>query len=207
MAEDNVVEQCVMVCPQCEGEGHYADGTDEAACTTFCTRCGTNGWIVDLARHRLATQALKEAEDNVAVEQIDRDTLDEIWITALRHQPPKDSADDAMLQILARHRLAAQAHEPCADVVEVRKVETVTGDFMQDEGEPFWRIEIGGYCADFDHEQAARNFAAAIAAMRPESERAGIVAWLRSLPNDEWYPDHVADAIERGDHIKEPSHD
>lgn len=42
------------------------------------------------------------------------------------------------------------------------KVETVTGDFMQEPGEPFWRIEIGGYCADFDHEQGAINFAAAI---------------------------------------------
>lgn len=37
-----------MVCPQCEGEGGYPDGVDEAACHTDCTRCGTNGWIVDL---------------------------------------------------------------------------------------------------------------------------------------------------------------
>ncbi len=39
-----------MVCPQCEGEGYYADGLDESACSTECTRCGSNGWIVDLAR-------------------------------------------------------------------------------------------------------------------------------------------------------------
>jgi hypothetical protein len=42
-------EQAVMVCPQCQGEGRYADGLDEPACSTDCTRCGTNGWIVDLA--------------------------------------------------------------------------------------------------------------------------------------------------------------
>lgn len=42
-------EKAVMVCPQCEGEGFYADGLDEAACSTECTRCGSNGWIVDLA--------------------------------------------------------------------------------------------------------------------------------------------------------------
>ncbi len=47
--EAGAVERCVMVCPQCEGEGGYADGLDEAACHTDCTRCGTNGWIVDLA--------------------------------------------------------------------------------------------------------------------------------------------------------------
>lgn len=42
-------ERAVMVCPQCEGEGGYPDGLDEAACHTDCTRCGGNGWIVDLA--------------------------------------------------------------------------------------------------------------------------------------------------------------
>ena len=41
------VERAVMVCPQCEGEGGYPDGMDEAACHTECTRCGSNGWIVD----------------------------------------------------------------------------------------------------------------------------------------------------------------
>ena len=60
---------------------------------------------------------------------------------------------------------------PAQDEVEVRKIDTVTGDFGQDEGEPFWRVEIGGYCADFDHELAARNFAAAIAAL--DRHRAG----------------------------------
>ena len=42
-------ERAVMVCPQCEGEGGYPDGMDEAACHTECTRCGSNGWIVDQA--------------------------------------------------------------------------------------------------------------------------------------------------------------
>ena len=43
------VERAVMVCPQCEGEGGYPDGMDEAACHTECTRCGSNGWIVNQA--------------------------------------------------------------------------------------------------------------------------------------------------------------
>jgi hypothetical protein len=33
------------------------------------------------------------------------------------------------------------------------------------------------------------------------TERERIVAWLRDLPEDEWYPRHVADAIERGDYL------
>lgn len=45
-------ERAVMVCPQCEGEGGYPDGLDEAACHTECTRCGGNGWIVNLAALR-----------------------------------------------------------------------------------------------------------------------------------------------------------
>lgn len=44
-----VSEKAVMVCPQCEGEGGYPDGLDDAACHTDCTRCAGNGWIVDLA--------------------------------------------------------------------------------------------------------------------------------------------------------------
>ena len=41
-------ETCVCICPQCEGEGSYADGLGDDACTTECTRCKGNGWIVDL---------------------------------------------------------------------------------------------------------------------------------------------------------------
>ena len=43
----NAIERAVLPCPQCEGEGSYADGLDEAACSTDCTRCGGNGWIAD----------------------------------------------------------------------------------------------------------------------------------------------------------------
>lgn len=56
-------EQCVKVCPQCEGEGEYADGVDEAACSTPCTRCGSNGWIVDLAALRARSSAPEARED------------------------------------------------------------------------------------------------------------------------------------------------
>ena len=59
------VERAVMVCPQCEGEGGYPDGMDEAACHTECTRCGSNGWIVDqaaIAAMRPAVRELKWSE-------------------------------------------------------------------------------------------------------------------------------------------------
>lgn len=67
------------------------------------------------------------------------------------------------------------------EVVQAKRIETVTGDFLQDPGEPFWRIEIDGYCADFDYEAAANNFAAAINARIASarlSAEAAIVAWL-----------------------------
>jgi hypothetical protein len=49
-----------------------------------------------------------------------------------------------------------------ADQVEVETVETVTGDFLTEPGEPVYRIVIDGYCADFDYKEAAQNFADAI---------------------------------------------
>ncbi len=51
-AAETLDERAVMSCPQCEGEGGYPDGVDEAACHTDCTRCDGNGWIVDLAAIR-----------------------------------------------------------------------------------------------------------------------------------------------------------
>lgn len=93
--------------------------------------------------------------------------------------------------------------------MEVKKIETVTGDFLTEPGTPFWRIELDGYCADFDYEEAANNFAAAIQAMRGgQGERAGIVAWLRGeAARDTFDGDYrfqagqFADAIERGDFL------
>ena len=54
---------------------------------------------------------------------------------------------------------AALAALPVPAPVEVQEIETVTGDLLLDPGEPFWRIVINDYCADFDTERAARNFA------------------------------------------------
>ena len=61
-------EQCVMVCPQCEGEGTYADGLDDAACSTICTRCEGNGWIVDVHSYNYASA--KIVGDLVMTEQL-----------------------------------------------------------------------------------------------------------------------------------------
>ncbi len=62
-AQGDVVERAVIVCPQCDGEGSYADGLDEAACSTDCTRCGSNGWIVDRAALAAMQQQAPVAED------------------------------------------------------------------------------------------------------------------------------------------------
>lgn len=52
-------EQCVMVCPQCDGEGTYSDGLDDAACSTTCSRCESNGWIVDVHSFEYASARIK----------------------------------------------------------------------------------------------------------------------------------------------------
>jgi len=94
--------------------------------------------------------------------------------------------------------------------VEVREVETVTGDFGTEPGTPFYRIEIGGYCADFDCREGAQNFANAIQAAFAEREARlvgaeckAVVDWLRTASGD-WplataHAEILADAIERGD--------
>ena len=56
-------EQCVMVCPQCDGEGTYADGLDDAACSTICTRCEGNGWIVDVHSYEYASARITGDKD------------------------------------------------------------------------------------------------------------------------------------------------
>ena len=64
-----------------------------------------------------------------------------------------------------RVRAALRQPAPRADdaqPIEARLVETVQTWPPGEPGEPFWRIEIDGYCADFDHEGAAKNFASRI---------------------------------------------
>lgn len=81
------------------------------------------------------------------------------------------------------------AARQAVDVVEVQKIETVTGNFYTEPGEPFWRIEIDGYCADFEHEPAARNFADAInrrQAVDVETAKAAILKDLRDRRLLKW---------------------
>lgn len=47
-------ENCIKICPRCQGEGEHADGVDEAACTTTCERCWGDGCIVDLEKLGIA---------------------------------------------------------------------------------------------------------------------------------------------------------
>ena len=52
--------------------------------------------------------------------------------------------------------------------VSVERVEMVNYESGYEQpAEPIWRVVVGGYCADFETESAARNFAGAIAALTP----------------------------------------
>lgn len=66
---------------------------------------------------------------------------------------------------MTQQNLPAQSDEVRARELlfaTVDMIETVTGDFYQDAGEPLWRIELDGYCVDFERAEAANNFALAI---------------------------------------------
>ena len=54
--------------------------------------------------------------------------------------------------------------------VPVRRIETISyANVPEGEpGEPFWRIVLNGYCADFHSETAARNFADQILAVKEQ---------------------------------------
>lgn len=68
----------------------------------------------------------------------------------------------------------------------VKEIETVTGDFLTETGAPFYRIEIDGYCADFDYRDSAENFAAAIqrAFAEREAELVGALNGIYIYAND-----------------------
>lgn len=67
--------------------------------------------------------------------------------------------------------LRASRPEPITGGPEIKLVEMQdwSQGYAQD-APPVWRVELGGYCADFEHEQAARNWADSIVryASRPE---------------------------------------
>lgn len=69
----------------------------------------------------------------------------------------------------------------------VEKVETVTGDFLTEPGEPLWRIVLDGYCADFDYENAAKNFASAINRTAPSTSAGDALRAMEAAPKDGRY--------------------
>lgn len=93
------------------------------------------------------------------------------------------------------------------DEVKVREIETVAGDFLTEAGVPFYRVEIDGFCADFDYREAAENFANAINQMvarhRHQAERDTLariepVAWMYEREGQLKTP-----LIERAQHMTE----
>jgi hypothetical protein len=55
-------------------------------------------------------------------------------------------------------------------VERIEMVNYETG--FQTPADPIWRVEVSGYCADFETETAANNFHAAIAALHPSDSPA-----------------------------------
>jgi hypothetical protein len=112
------------------------------------------------------TRATPQLDASALVEAIVEAALDVANVVSYDgyYEIDRDAAVRAALQH-GRHSMdktAEQMVRPAGDYVLVREIETVTGDFYTEPGEPFYRIEIDGFCADFDYRDAADNFAAAI---------------------------------------------
>ena len=61
-------------------------------------------------------------------------------------------------------------------VIPLERIEMVSWEKgWEEKAEPMWRIVLNGYCADFPSEQAARNFADQIVAVKPSAEAFGKV--------------------------------
>lgn len=76
-----------------------------------------------------------------------------------------------------------QAHAPAggAPLPQVERVECVTYEKgYEEEAPPFWRLNVGGYCADFETETAAANFRHAILALAstPPAHPEAVERWV-----------------------------
>jgi hypothetical protein len=75
-------------------------------------------------------------------------------------------------------RLAIESTETAAlrrsgGLKPVERIEMVNYETgFQTPADPMWRVEVSGYCADFETETAANNFHAAIAALHPSDSPA-----------------------------------
>lgn len=186
------LERAVMVCPQCEGEGSYADGLDEAACTTECTRCGSNGWIVDLAALTAIPTQLGE------VIQADDGDLRELYERILSGTFYDDYDEASRLtgvlrrhvESLEDHRLAPQPIPVASPGYEVDKLREALkpfadlADFLDEQPDPRWQNPHDEFqCGDFPYSigvgqlHAARN---AYRAIKPGYE-AGLAEWRREV--------------------------
>lgn len=138
------VERAVKVCPQCDGEGGYADGLDDGGCHTGCTRCGSNGWIVDIPALTgtpapVASGAGGEKCNGARPLPFSRDDLGrfvrEAWVRWAETQPdpkpswlipfdqlaePDKEADRQIGEAVARWTLIGDAATPQAPNDEVR---------------------------------------------------------------------------------------
>ena len=163
-------------------------------------------------------------EDGWGTLQLPVETID-IILAALRTPQPEPS--DLTNEPSERRSDGAKA-EPAQD--EVERVARAICRANVEPGSVKSEAEIAA-AVEYMWRDYMLDATAAIAAMRPESEREGIVVWLREdavktrnelrrlhsnkklTPSQtaEWetlieLKSSVADAIERGDHLKEPRH-
>lgn len=73
-----------------------------------------------------------------------------------------DGMGPAVTSATARILSAANESDGSAGYIAVEKIETVTGDFGELEGAPYWRLVVEDRVADFDHPGQASNFALAV---------------------------------------------
>ena len=92
--------------------------------------------------------------------------------------PPGAFATDWQTARAAIHAIAAvPAPGAGIDVERIECVDWSSG--FEEPADPLWRIELGGYCADFPSEQAARNFAGQIALLTTRVAAPGLA--LRAI--------------------------
>lgn len=78
----------------------------------------------------------------------------------------------------ARYAIRAEAGESVGmeALPTVKEIEMVGGIFGEIPGPSMWRVQVGDYCTDFEHEQAAKNFHGAIRALPRTSD-----GWNRDM--------------------------
>ncbi len=169
MTDNPPVEQCDRDAAadsfEGNGAGHIADRVRSG-------QHDGNPLVQAFARHRIEALTTRA--------QPDRETLDALRDSQGIPDFGRVEVDFRALMAVLTGDLIANKQPDREAIARVEEIECVQIWPPGEPADPIWRIEIGGYCADFEHEQAARNFANAInAASGLASDRGVIEACAR----------------------------